>query len=227
MPTPVPIHPRCLHCDYILHGLPSNICPECGTAFDPARPLTVNRGRLPPPALSRFVLNPHGASTAPAAVLAVLSVYLLSIGLWCIVPHLWFVYFAFYLLRELAQIVLLLVYRQPLTRRGKWPLISVPTRLFAVVLLLLITDLPLRLRVFLGSPWLNAYVRNEYYLAPARSNPPAPGWLGTYYVHAVESSPSGITLYVDGSPVPFRYVPDGTSGGMRLVPLTFWSRSFP
>ena len=27
--------PQCRSCGYLLHGLPSLICPECGTAFDP------------------------------------------------------------------------------------------------------------------------------------------------------------------------------------------------
>ncbi len=28
----------CLHCGYSLRGLPDNVCPECGRAFDPAEP---------------------------------------------------------------------------------------------------------------------------------------------------------------------------------------------
>ena len=28
--------PRCPSCDYIIKGLPSNVCPECGKPFDPA-----------------------------------------------------------------------------------------------------------------------------------------------------------------------------------------------
>jgi hypothetical protein len=33
-------HKRCLACGYILDGLPEPRCPECGRAFDPARPET-------------------------------------------------------------------------------------------------------------------------------------------------------------------------------------------
>ncbi len=30
----------CLHCGYALRGLPDNVCPECGGAFDPVDPFT-------------------------------------------------------------------------------------------------------------------------------------------------------------------------------------------
>ena len=29
--------PRCAKCGYLLYGLPSNICPECGTPFEPVQ----------------------------------------------------------------------------------------------------------------------------------------------------------------------------------------------
>ena len=31
---------RCLHCGYVLWGLPAGICPECGFSFDPDNPST-------------------------------------------------------------------------------------------------------------------------------------------------------------------------------------------
>lgn len=41
--------PCCRKCGYLLHGLPDNICPECGTGFDPSNPRTYDtldsRGR--------------------------------------------------------------------------------------------------------------------------------------------------------------------------------------
>ena len=38
-------HVRCWGCNYILHGLQSRRCPECGREFDPDRPGTVNARR--------------------------------------------------------------------------------------------------------------------------------------------------------------------------------------
>src|SRR5262249_24022897 len=37
-PTPAP--PHCLRCRYVLVGLESSTCPECGAPFDPADPST-------------------------------------------------------------------------------------------------------------------------------------------------------------------------------------------
>lgn len=41
MSTPLPDNARCLHCNYLLRGLPENKCPECGHPFDPANPATM------------------------------------------------------------------------------------------------------------------------------------------------------------------------------------------
>lgn len=38
--TSIPENARCLACEYLLHGLPSHVCPECGRPFDPADPAT-------------------------------------------------------------------------------------------------------------------------------------------------------------------------------------------
>ena len=42
----IPSTARCLRCGYLLHGLPSTVCPECGRAFDPADASTYDL-RLP------------------------------------------------------------------------------------------------------------------------------------------------------------------------------------
>jgi hypothetical protein len=39
-PPRLPDSAVCLHCGYLLRGLPGTICPECGHAFDPTNPLT-------------------------------------------------------------------------------------------------------------------------------------------------------------------------------------------
>jgi hypothetical protein len=47
----------CLDCGYALHGLPTPRCPECGRAFDPLDPTTMNMGRELSD-LAKFVLGP-------------------------------------------------------------------------------------------------------------------------------------------------------------------------
>jgi hypothetical protein len=47
----------CRYCDYILDGLPSNRCPECGRNFDPDDPRTY-RLRTPQSLRRRLVLAP-------------------------------------------------------------------------------------------------------------------------------------------------------------------------
>ncbi len=44
---PIPIHARCWTCNYALQALPTPRCPECGRAFDPADPTSMNLGRTP------------------------------------------------------------------------------------------------------------------------------------------------------------------------------------
>src|SRR5215207_7045524 len=47
----------CLDCGYALHGLPEPRCPECGRAFDPLDPKTMNMGRELSE-LAKWVLGP-------------------------------------------------------------------------------------------------------------------------------------------------------------------------
>src|ERR1700742_3497043 len=59
VPTPSQVlaEAMCLGCGYALRGLSAARCPECGLAFDPADPETMNVGRPVPDAL-RPLLEP-------------------------------------------------------------------------------------------------------------------------------------------------------------------------
>ncbi|MCG3131507.1 MAG: hypothetical protein FLDDKLPJ_02300 [Phycisphaerae bacterium] len=65
----------CLFCGYNLHGLPSDLCPECGRAFDPANPRT-------------FDVRPGGRHRAirRRATRAVLATLVLFIA-WALFPR--------------------------------------------------------------------------------------------------------------------------------------------
>lgn len=48
----------CLHCGYSLRGLPENVCPECGKAFDPAEPTTWRDTSQPEPSFLQTDISP-------------------------------------------------------------------------------------------------------------------------------------------------------------------------
>ena len=70
VPTPDPpallFDPRdgalCLGCNYPLRGLREPRCPECGRAFDPDDPWTMNIGRPMPPVVRRLIRPPGRAA---------------------------------------------------------------------------------------------------------------------------------------------------------------------
>jgi hypothetical protein len=62
---------RCWECGYVLRGLTTHRCPECGTPFDPAEPATMNMGeeiRGP----QRWMMRPPGWPMYGAVAFAVL-----------------------------------------------------------------------------------------------------------------------------------------------------------
>ena len=63
---------RCWECDYALRGLPTPRCPECGRAFDPADPTTMNMGtRIGP--VARRLMRPPGWPVHVFTTLAILA----------------------------------------------------------------------------------------------------------------------------------------------------------
>lgn len=57
---------HCLNCRYLLRGLPDHVCPECGSKFDPADPLTYFDSQRPNHQLIRYltrILSPNGPPT--------------------------------------------------------------------------------------------------------------------------------------------------------------------
>ena len=73
-PTP---NARCLNCNYPLHSLPTNTCPECGQQFNPANPATMNLGKTPGP-LARKLLTHTGLPTLLLALAASITLFIIS-----------------------------------------------------------------------------------------------------------------------------------------------------
>jgi hypothetical protein len=70
----------CWECGYALRGLASRRCPECGRAFDPADPTTMNTGQVVGP-VTRWLMSPPGWPMYLLLAGAVL------VSLWaCVVP---------------------------------------------------------------------------------------------------------------------------------------------
>jgi hypothetical protein len=70
----------CWECGYALRGLASRRCPECGRAFDPADPTTMNTGQTIGP-VTRWLMSPPGWPMYLLLAAAVL------VSLWaCVVP---------------------------------------------------------------------------------------------------------------------------------------------
>lgn len=70
----------CWECGYLLRGLPSPRCPECGRPFNPADPLTMNMG-VKVGALGRWLMRP------PGWPLHLLTTAAVMISLWaCVAP---------------------------------------------------------------------------------------------------------------------------------------------
>src|SRR4051794_26855319 len=63
----------CLGCNYPLRGLADPRCPECGRAFDPADPRTMNPGRPLGP-VARQLLRPIGRWVVALGLAATASV---------------------------------------------------------------------------------------------------------------------------------------------------------
>src|SRR5579862_2002337 len=64
-----PARGRCRACDYPLHGLTENRCPECGLQFDPDDPRTMRFGRRGE-WVQRWLVKPVGWPTSVLALAA-------------------------------------------------------------------------------------------------------------------------------------------------------------
>jgi hypothetical protein len=163
----VPDHALCRGCNYPLKNLPTNICPECGRAFDPRNRATMNLGR-PISGFARWILSPVGWPTyLLAAGLCLFCLYLAASPgiLWAngryVVPVNACIVFSFvHLGHFLIRSCVVRHYRQPHephldTTRWGWLWISILLTGLAVAMIL-----PLRARVWLSFSELNQLVED-------------------------------------------------------------------
>src|SRR5690348_1244012 len=114
----IPDEARCLDCNYALRGLTDFRCPECGRAFDPDRPLSMNAGRPLDP-IARTLLRPMGR--APRVVMWALVIIGFIGPAWlvpddtlaCLWLLSWGTFFVACWVRSTARALVVRTYRQP------------------------------------------------------------------------------------------------------------------
>ena len=224
MPTDPPAK-RCLHCSYILDGLPENRCPECGRPFDPHDPRTYQLGHRRP-FLQRWANPPPLWNLLIVALLTGATLTDMSRQIdaspimCCLAPLLVAVLAGDYALRVAA----LITYRSremphgnaiPSRRPRRW---IVPAVCVLLVVSAEVTRWPLRARFHFSRPAFEQATRNIQ--NGTQSNLGAQR-IGLYHVQAVEVWPDGRICFVTGDtigdPAGFEYNPANPPGN-RMFP---------
>jgi hypothetical protein len=209
---------KCLDCNYALRGLTDFRCPECGRAFNPERPLSLNVGRPLDP-FARWAMRPMGRAPRVAMWALVASGVVGPAWLFpakelaCLWLLLWLGLFTVCWLRSFARAAVVRLYRQPeVLLRVDNPLRRKLRIAFAASLLLLLTRLPFLLTVIVSRPWLDPYVWHAWAEIPATEPLPSrPTRCGLVLVHPVSDSGPGFTLHCFGGDVPYAIADDGES----------------
>lgn len=200
----------CQQCDYSLIGLDVPRCPECGRAFDPADPATVNMGR-PLGRVGRWLLRPVGWPTyLVAGLISALWMYSWalpngSFGLWVLASYASMPVVGWWALRLVASIIAVLWLRQPkkrcLTYWRRWTVLPL---LAGVLVGLGHTAIPYHVGLFISRPWLDR-IANQ---AVAKYGPQAPSasddwerryvsrWAGIYHIDAIDVRKDGVRLSI-------------------------------
>lgn len=223
MPPPdrvihMPKDAACWECGYLLDGLPSNVCPECGRPFDPEDPRTFRTAL-------RDYLSPRlpGWHILLIAIATIWSLFecskpmrLFSTTMCCCWPILLLVLPIHYVwhLARCGSIRYVASYPWGPTRRkalGRW--------LFTPLCYLLIafstyTGWPLHLRFLLSQRAFDQAALSMN----AGKTPPTPQFYGLYRVSEILPVGQGCSLFVTGmmvggggEPTGFLYCPNGRS----------------
>ena len=222
----VPVEAKCLDCNYALRELTDFRCPECGRAFEPGRPLSMNLGR-PLDAFARAVLRPMGR--VPRVAMWLLAVVGVVGPAWlvpdetlaCLWLVLWAAFFTACWLRSTGRALVVRAYRQPRILLRLDDAFRRRTRFaFVLSVLLVLTRLPFLVAVLVSRPWLDPYAHHLWAEVPAMTPlPDRPAMCGIVIVRQASIGDGSVDLefYGGGS---IAYVP--TEDGQRLR-LRWWS----
>ena len=217
VPTAVPDDALCLTCNYALRGLDARRCPECGRAFDPDDPMTMNVGR-PLDRVAKALLRPTGR-WGPALMwtLAVLGV----LGPAWLVPSrivacLWLLLWGAFMVacwgRALLRYAVVVRYRQPpeclrIDDPFRWR----ARRAFVLVTLLILTRAPFILALLVSRPWLDREARYVWTVLPASVQPSqSPKLCGLVIVQRIDAGGAHVTFHLlGGGQIGYRTSPDG------------------
>ena len=206
----------CLDCNYPLHSLPENRCPECGREFDLDDPKTVrNRHAIGPTA--RLWLKPPGrvfnVCVGLNALVLLFSaglpevcapLFLISLGFWLIIGGTWGVHLV-------GSLGVAWYLRQPTFRRWRtWRRWLLTPVIVACTILLLHLNAPFRLAFYLSRPAMDRLAQQ---VLDAPDEAPRGAWVGLYNADAIETVPGGMRFIVSGAGVftrvGFAYRPSG------------------
>jgi hypothetical protein len=226
VPTAVPDGALCLSCNYPLRGLSSGRCPECGRAFDPGEPMTMNLGR-PLDGVALALLRPIGrwgqltmrllawagvlgpawlAPTNPAAILWLLLWALFILACWIRSVMRWHVVRLYHQPPECLRI------DDPFRHRTR--------RTFALVALLVMTRAPFFVALLVSGPWLDRQAHYVWAVLPADVEPPqTPRMYGLVMVQRTDAGPNYVTFRLLGGGV----ISYGRSADGQRLEWTWWS----
>ena len=203
MTTLDPLHDAsCIGCGYQLRGLSERRCPECGRAFDPGDPRTMNVGRTLGP-IARRLLAPVGRPTWRLHALAV-AAFLWG---WAWLPGalvvsayallLLLALYAYRFIRLLLREVTMWQYRQP---RGRFPAMVAARYAPALTLLILFTcvafNLPLRMTLRVSTWIAGDDLWRMYAVEPMPAGTLGPRFVGLMYADSIHVTPVGIWIRV-------------------------------
>ena len=218
----IPDEETCVQCNYALRGLSEFRCPECGRAFDPARPLTMNLGRRPGP-FARAALRPMGRLPRVAMWMLVVAGV---VGPAWLVPDeqlacfwlvLWLAFFIACWLRSFVRVLVVRLYRQPrVLLRLDDPFRWKARAAFVITTLLVLTRLPFLLAILVSRSWLDPYAYHVWAEIPATTTlPDGPVVRGLIVIRSVDARGGGVAFdfYGGGS---IDYVPAEDGQKLRV-----------